>query len=249
VKPVLFEYGPIALYSYGATLALAFLISVALLARQAKSAGINPGKIVDLALVIMVTGIIGSRLLYVGLNWAEFVSEPYTILFLFRGGLAIYGGLILSIPVGLWFAKRNSLPPAKTADLIAPYGALAQAIGRLGCFLNGCCYGKTTMSVFGIVFPGHIDKVHPSQIYSAVGLFVIFLILRALYKRQSFNGQIILSYLILYSIFRFLIEFVRVNPVFILGLSFHQYASVMVFLLSFYLYVRRRRICTKRPLQ
>ena len=240
MKPVLFKAGPISIYSYGALLAAGFLAAVFLATRKAKKEGISPAKILDLALVILITGVVGSRLLYVLLNWSDFSGNPLRILLLNKGGLAIYGGFGLSIPAGLWFVKKNGLSLWRTADFIVPYVALAQSVGRVGCFLNGCCYGKATDSIFGVYFPGHIFKIHPTQLYSAAALMAIYGILRVVYKMRKFDGQVFCSYLLLYSLFRFFIEFLRVNP------SFYQYASLVLCLMSIGLYIKLKRAKQER---
>jgi len=241
MKSILFKVGPISIYSYGALLAAGFLAAVFLVTRKAKKEGISPTKILDLALVILITGVVGSRLLYVLLNWSDFSDNLLRILLLNKGGLAIYGGFALSIPVGLWFVKKSGLSLWRTADFIIPYLALAQAIGRVGCFLNGCCYGKATDSIFGVYFPGYILKIHPTQLYSALSLMVIYAILHVVYRIRKFNGQVFFSYLILYSLFRFFIEFLRANPIFMFGFTIHQYASLVLCLMSIGLYIKLKR--------
>jgi len=244
MKPVLLEMGPITVYSYGAMLALAFFIATSLAMRRAKSENIPSGKILDLSLFILITGIIGSRALHVILHWPDFSYAPLRIFLLNEGGLAIYGGFALAVPLSMWFAKKTNLPPWKTADMLSPYAVLAQAIGRIGCFLNGCCYGKTTDSFFGVYFPGHITKTHPTQIYSFLALILIFIALRYSYRRRRFDGEIFLNYLLLYSLFRFFIEILRGdNPIFAFGFTLPQCASLLLCAISAIFYIGRKRQC------
>lgn len=249
MRPVLFEMGPVTFYSYGAVLALAFLAATFLATRSARASGVDSGRILDLALIILISGVVGSRILYVMLNWQDFSEYPTRIFFLNRGGLAIYGGFALSIPLGLWFISRNRLPFWKTLDLVSPYIALGQAIGRIGCFLNGCCYGKPLSSFPGIRFPGHLLKVHPTQIYSALALFIAFCVLKMLYRRRHFEGQVFALYLIYYSSFRFFIEMVRANPASAFGLTVYQQISAALFIVSAIMYIYRRNLCTTTPLR
>lgn len=240
MKPVLIEIGYFTIYSYGLMLAIGFILATAFAMRAANKNGINAGKILDLCLFILITGIIGSRILYVALNWPYFSANPADIILLNKGGLAIYGGFALAIPASVWFIKKSNLPFWKTADLLSPYIALAQSVGRIGCFLNGCCYGKPTDIFLGVYFPGKIFKVHPAQLYSAAGLFIIFLILTSSYKKRRSDGTVFLLYLILYSVFRFFIEMLRgdTNQL-VFGLTLFQCLSLVLFLGSAIVYFIR----------
>lgn len=238
MRPILFETGPITIYSYGLMVALGFLVATGLAMRCAKREGIASGKILDVALFILITGIIGSRILYVILNWSDFSQTPLSIFFLNRGGLAIYGGFGLSVPLGIWFIRKKGLPLWKTADLLSPYIVLAQSMGRIGCFLNGCCYGKPTDLFLGVKFPTQTLRVHPTQIYSSLGLFLMFLTLKYFYRKRSFDGEIFLHFLLLYSLFRFFMEMLRGDSsVFIFGFTLFQCISISLFVVSIIFYV------------
>jgi len=247
MRPVLFEMGPVGFYSYGAMLALAFLTATFLAARSARASSMDSGKVLDLALIILISGVVGSRILYVALNWQDFSGYLPKIFFLNRGGLAIYGGFAFAIPLGVWFISRNRLPFWRTLDLVSPYIALGQAIGRIGCFLNGCCYGKPLASFPGVRFPGHLSKVHPTQIYSVMALFIAFCALKMLYRKRHFEGQVFGLYLICYSSFRFFIEMLRVNPASVFGLTVYQQISAALFVASVIMYIWRRSLCMTTP--
>ena len=219
MHPILFKLGPVTVYSYGTAIALAFLISTYLLLKEAaRTRVIKTDELLDLMLYIVIFGILGARLLHVVLNMPLYVNNPIQILFLNRGGLAFHGGMAAGVAVSLWFLKKRNLPIWKVLDLGVPFVALGHSIGRIGCFMNGCCFGK----------PGH-----PTQLYSALSLFLIFLILRRLYKRPHSDGKIFASYLVLYSVSRFLIDFLRVDifPVF-LGLTTSQLISIGIFVIG-----------------
>ncbi|KPK42385.1 MAG: hypothetical protein AMJ78_02725 [Omnitrophica WOR_2 bacterium SM23_29] len=226
--PILFKIGPISIHSYGVMLAIAFLVATFLAKRRAITAGIDGNIILDLAIYLITSGILGARLLYVFLNLGYYKENPLEIIMIWRGGLVWYGGFILAIFLAIWFLKAKKLPILKTGDLIIPYVALGQAIGRIGCFLNGCCYGKPTSLPLGVTFDPALGSVHPTQLYESAAMFLIFLILKG---RMPGDGKTIFLYLISYSIFRFFNEFLRGDvPQVLVGLTVSQIISIVVLL-------------------
>jgi phosphatidylglycerol:prolipoprotein diacylglycerol transferase len=154
-----------------------------------------------------------------------------------RGGLAIFGGIIFGSAFAWVYIKKNKMGLLATADLLVPFIALGQAIGRIGCLLNGCCYGKP--SVFGIYFPALGQKLIPTQLYSSLLLFLIFFILRFMQERKHLPGQIMYSYFFLYSIKRFAIEFFRNDsPRIFHGLTVFQILSLALFFFSLAMLIR-----------
>ena len=213
MHPVLFKIGPYSVYSYGAMLALAFLVCSFLAKRRAASIGMDGEKILDLTVLLIMSGVIGGRIMFVVLDLEYFKTRPLDIFKLWEGGLVWYGGLILAVISGAVFLRIYKMPILKTADLMMPYVALGQAIGRIGCFLNGCCYGKT--------------PALPTQLFESAAMFIVYLILR---RRVPSNGRTFFLYLILYSVFRFFNEFIRGdNMLVIMGLTFSQFMSVIIF--------------------
>ncbi len=239
--PIICKLGPLTIYSYGLMLVLAFGIATLLLIRQARNQGLNPELILNLCFVILLSGIIGARILYVILNLEFYLDNPVQILMLYRGGLAWFGGLILGSLSCLLYLRYKGLEIYKTFDLIVPYIALAQAIGRIGCFLNGCCFGKETL-YFGLYFPVHDAVLIPTQLYSSLALLAIYIILRIKQARVHRKGEIFYLYLFLYSLWRFFIEFFRGDSeIFILGLSVFQIFSIALFILSAVMLIRIKR--------
>lgn len=231
--PIICQIGPISIYSYGLAIALAFLVCIFLATREARMKNLDPDKIYDLAFFVLIGGIVGGRLLYVILNIGYFIKHPFEIVMIHHGGLAWFGAFGFATLVGIIFLKRNNLPVLKTMDLLAPYLALGQAIGRIGCFLNGCCYGRP--AEWGIYFPAHQAKLIPTQFFSSLYLLIIFIILKFLQKKNFKIGQIFFTYLLLYSVARFLIEFLRADtPKIIIGLSVFQIICIFLFLGSIY---------------
>ena len=139
MHPILFKLGPITIYTYGLFIALAFLASIYLAARSAKREGIDSQKIIDLSFYLMLAAIIGSRLLYVLLNFKYYLSAPGAIWQIWEGGLVFYGGLIAAAAVSFIYIRKKGLNLWQITDIFAPSLALGQAIGRWGCFFAGCC--------------------------------------------------------------------------------------------------------------
>ena len=242
MHPILFEFGNFRIYSYGVMVALGFLAAIYLASRQARRAGIAPQQIFDAGLYALVFGIIGARALHVLLDLRYYAPRPLEIIMVNRGGLSFHGGLAAGI-MGTWFfIKRNRMPLWKTADIIIPYVALGQAVGRAGCFLNGCCYGTPTDLPVGIFLPGHIVKVHPTQIYSSAFLLLTFIILVVMHSKKKFEGMVFFSYLIIFSVGRFVLDFFRGDLQAVLfGLKTSQFISLGLFFASLVLMLVRRK--------
>jgi phosphatidylglycerol:prolipoprotein diacylglycerol transferase len=235
--PEICHIGPFTVYSYGLMLVTAFFVAVHLACRQAARSGIDPRKIFDLCFYVFVSGIIGSRFLYILDNLPFFISHPSEIIMLQHGGMAIFGGIIFGFACALFYVRRNKMGLLVTLDLLVPFVALGHAIGRIGCFLNGCCYGRP--SAFGLYFPSAGQVLIPTQLYSSALLFIIFLILRRMQNRKHFTGQILYSYLFLYSLARFSIEFFRNDsPRIFHGLTLFQLLSLAMFCVSVALFAR-----------
>ncbi len=211
MHPILFKLGPLTFYSYGLMLAVAYLVSSSLAARDARRIGakIHPNQVANLFFFTLIGGIVGARIFYIIANWDFYRVNLHQILRLDQGGLVWYGGLIGGFLIAAGYLTLKKLPFLETFDLVSPYLALAHSIGRIGCFLNGCCFGKPTHSIFGVYFPNRLIPIHPTQLYSSVGLFIIFLVLLQWRKRKRFTGEIGLAYLFLYSLGRFGVEFLR----------------------------------------
>lgn len=215
MHPILFKIGPITVHTYGLMIALAFLLGIGLMSYQAKKEGLDSQSIQDLGFYALLGAIAGSRLLFVLINYESYLSEPWKIFYIWEGGLVFYGGLIGALGLGFWFLKKHQLPFWTIVDLAAPSISLGQALGRLGCFAAGCCYGKPSLSLFGITFsdlnclaPLGV-RLHPVQLYSSFANLTVFLILMLLQRAKKFSGQMLGSYLVLYAISRFTIEFWR----------------------------------------
>ncbi|HTY13782.1 MAG TPA: prolipoprotein diacylglyceryl transferase [Candidatus Omnitrophota bacterium] len=241
MHPILFKLGPFTVYSYGFMIALAFLAGIALASYLAKRDGIDPDKIFDLAVWVLVSSIIGARVFYVLEFIGDFAKDPLSALYLWQGGMVFFGGVAFAIiAVAIW-SRVNKINVLKLLDAIAPATALGYAIGRIGCFLRGCCYGTETSLPWGVQFPDACGVRHPTQIYSSLsGLLMMALLLLVLSKRK-FDGQVFSAGLMLYSVYRFLIEFIRTNPKYLFSLSEGQWGSVLIFICGAGLYYYFRK--------
>jgi phosphatidylglycerol:prolipoprotein diacylglycerol transferase len=236
--PLICKIGHFTVYSYGLILLIAFVVSSALARIKARKENLSPDAIFNLAFIVFILGILGARIFYISYNLAYYIKNPLEIIMLQYGGLSWFGGLIVGAISGIIYLKNKRLPIYKVLDLIAPFVALGQAIGRVGCLLNGCCYGKE--SELGIYFPVHDRVLIPTQIYSSLILVLIFIILRFLQERPHKEGRIFFIYLLLYSIKRFFIEFLRAdNPIVFAGLTLFQIMSIIIFFIALLFLIRR----------
>lgn len=228
MHPIICKLGLLIVYSYGLILGVAFLIASYLASIRARKENINPDRIFYLLFIIFISGIIGSRIFYVVENIDYYSRNVAEIMMLSRGGLSWFGGLITGIISGIIYLKLKSLPFYKIADLIVPFLALGQAIGRIGCLLNGCCFGKT--SEFGFYFQTQHLILIPTQLYSSLILILIFILLRYLQEKPHKQGQLFFTYLLFYSLKRFAVEFWRAdNPDILYGLTLFQIISILIF--------------------
>jgi len=243
MHPILFKIGPINIYSYGLMVAIGFGLSTMMIYARAPRFGLERDTIIDYIITMLLSGIVGARLLFVLLNIKYYMANPAEIINLSRGGLVWYGGFIAALLASFWFVKARKLEFWSAVDFVAPYIALGQAFGRIGCFLNGCCYG--------IIAPHNfpLGERHPTQIYSAILLFIIFAVLILWQDRRRFSGEIFLGYCMLYSCKRFFIEFLRGdNPRMLFGLTMSQMISLVVFFAAVYLFKRRLDIWKRQKI-
>ncbi|HNX81661.1 MAG TPA: prolipoprotein diacylglyceryl transferase [Candidatus Omnitrophota bacterium] len=229
MHPVICSIGPFTIYSYGLMVALAFLAGVTMAQFLAKKRGLNTDFIYNLCFLGLLTGIIGARILYVIEHFDLFRAHFLEIIMLQHGGLSWFGGLSVGFISALVYIKHKKQALGPILDCLAPALALAHAIGRIGCFLNGCCFGKE--SSYGILFPGHAKPLIPTQLYSAGILLIVCGILLYLQSKPHRPGRIFCIYVLLYSAKRFCIEFWRGdNYPFFMGLTLFQTMSLVFFI-------------------
>ncbi|RJX28789.1 MAG: prolipoprotein diacylglyceryl transferase [Dethiobacter sp.] len=230
MRPILFVIGNFELYSYGAMLFIAFAVAIIWALKEAGSEGIDPDHLYEVFIMIIILALLGSRLTFVFLNWnLLFRGEPWWKIFAFReGGLTFYGGFIAALLGGLFYSRYRKISFLKLLDFMTPFIALGYAITRIGCFLNGCCYGHITTVPWGVIYPA-IDAFprHPTQLYASASALAMFFLLRYLRKFSFFPGFIFIWFLIFYGIYRFIVEFFRVSGAVFWVLSPAQLAALL----------------------
>ena len=250
MHPIFFQMGNIVGYSYGLMIGLGALLAIFVSEWRAKRRGLDGELVFSAAVWGLFAGLLGAKLTFIISNIKYLFTDPGYVLG--TDGFTVYGGVVLGILVGGLFVRRKKVDVPLYLDLVIPQIALAQGFGRIGCFLAGCCYGKPTHSHFGVIFPPEAIApsgvpLIPTQLISAIGDFLIFIILLLLSNyatdylkvkkgkgpgtdRKSFFQPPSISgmYLILYGIGRFAIEFLRADPRrTALGLTSNQYVSIL----------------------
>ncbi len=260
--PLPFHLGHLDIAVYGVMTALGALFGVLTGVSRAKRSGVRTNDVLDLALWVLIAGILGARIFYLisDMDWAGESKSLLNILKVFfkfrQGGLVFYGGLLLAIPVGIAFLRVKKLPLWRLADVAAPSIALGEAFARIGCYLNGCCWGKRCP----IEFPFHVTfpegslsadyygeaniPLYPTQFISSLTTAILFVVLAVIYGRKKFDGQVFWLYGVLYGVTRFLIEFLRGDnkPILFGALTISQGVSLLLVLTSLVmLFVLRAR--------
>jgi phosphatidylglycerol:prolipoprotein diacylglycerol transferase len=234
MHPELFSLGPISIKTYGAFMALGFYCAWQVLSWLCRKNGREVEPVSNLLILMMVSGIVGSRIAYVIEHWnKEFAANPMSIIRVDQGGLMFYGGLILAIFVFVVWCiwKKEKIVPL--ADLFVTVIPLGHAFGRIGCFFFGCCYGKVSKSTCAIVFPRGSPAWHeqvsggiipytasgslpvlPTQLFEATAVFALFGLLFFLYRKYAVKipGFVTGVYLTGYALIRFGLEFLRGDP-------------------------------------
>jgi phosphatidylglycerol:prolipoprotein diacylglycerol transferase len=256
--PKLFEIGPVPVYSYGLFLGLTFIIASALFSRELKRSGYPETFGSTIVLLCLIGGIVGSKLFYILEEWNFGKAKPLSAyltkdFLLSPSGLTFYGGLILSMLLVIIFCRMKKIPVLKLFDMMAPPAALGYGIARIGCHLSGDGdYGTivngTQWEFLGYSYlngtvptkPGEL--VHPTSIYELIIAILVFVILMKLQKRQPATGTVFAFYLILSGIARLLIEFIRLNPAVIWGLTQAQLISICMIILGVLILLKSRKL-------
>jgi phosphatidylglycerol---prolipoprotein diacylglyceryl transferase len=222
VYPELFKLGPFTIYTYGVLLAASYLLGLRLAMWRAKKWGLDPNRVLDLGIYIIIAALVGAKLLLLVVDFDQFKS-PGDLLNLARLGGVFYGGLLLSVAVAFWYIARHQMPFWTTCDVFAPGIALGHVTGRLGCLAAGCCYGKPTDVPWAVVFTNPLAAanvgtplgipLHPTQVYEAGASLIILVMLLATERRgRRFAGRTFWAYMFLYAVTRYIIEIYRGDP-------------------------------------
>lgn len=223
--PRLFHFGNFGIPTYGVLVATGVLIGLWISVRNSVRQRIKAEDAWDFGIAVVLAGIIGSKILYVILEWqtgnafGQNLREIFSFDTLQSGGV-FSGGLVAAFIVAWWFLRKHHMPALATCDAFAPGLAMGHCIGRLGCFAAGCCYGKPTGHWWGVVFKNLlptpiVDALvprEPTQLFESAAELIIFFILTWMFKRKKFDGQVFGGYLFLYGIARFFLEFIRDDP-------------------------------------
>src|SRR6266545_1412094 len=257
--PRLLELGPITVYTYGVLLAAAYLLGLQLARIRARKRGLDQNRVLDLGIYIIISALIGAKLLLLVTDFNTFRADPRELFTLLRSGGVFYGGLILAVAVALLYIQRVGLPLWTTCDVFAPGIALGHVVGRFGCLFAGCCYGKPTTKAWGITFTDPFAAanvgtplgvpLHPTQLYEAgAELLILGALLWTERKGRPFAGRTFWLYMLLYATSRFIIEFFRGDErgtVFMFSTS--QFISLLLAPLALVMLVYLSRVVTPEP--
>jgi len=220
MHPILINFGSFRLPTYGTLFVLGLIAAIYTVVRLGKREGLEPDRLLDFSTWLVIVGLVGAKVLLILTTWNQY-SSPGDIFswYTLQSGGVFYGGFVAAVFFAIWYVRVYRLPLLKIFDVYAPGIALAQSVGRLGCFSAGCDYGKATTSFLGVTFTNPIAneltgvplgiRIYPTQVFESLATFAIFGILLWRYRRKAYDGQIFVIYLSLYAVARFFIEFLR----------------------------------------
>jgi len=232
MHPILLQIGPVSIYSWGFMVALAFAAGIGLAVVNGRRIGLSADQVLDLAMYVLISSIIGARLFYVVQFWSSFRDNIWSVFAVWEGGMVFYGGLIFAGAAAAAVSHIKKFPVLKVLDIAAPCVAIGYSIGRLGCFLRGCCFGRECSLPWAMHFHDVPGFVHPTQLYSSVSGLLIFIALTRVLGKKKYDGQVVLWGTALYSAYRFIIEFFRFSPDYYLGFTPAQWISAAFFILA-----------------
>jgi phosphatidylglycerol:prolipoprotein diacylglycerol transferase len=244
MHPILLEIRGFPIYTYGVLLAAAYLLGLQFALMRARKRGLDPNRVMDLGIWIIVSALVGAKLLLLIVEWDTYGRNPSELMTLVRSGGVFYGGLIVAVLVAMWYMWRHRMPIWSVSDVFAPGIALGHVIGRMGCFFAGCCFGRPTEVPWAVTFTNEYAArnvgtpinvaLHPTQLYEAGAELLILGVLLLVERRgRAFPGRTFWGYMLLYGISRFIIEFYRGDPRGTVGMfSTSQFVSLLIVPLS-----------------
>ena len=244
MHPVLFDFGRFTIYWYGVLLAAAYLLGLQFALWRARHRGLDSQQVMDLGILVIVSALLGAKLLLLVVDFKQFTSSPGALIGLLRSGGVFYGGLIAAVAASLLYLRWKRMPLWTTTDVFAPGIALGHVIGRLGCLFAGCCFGRRTEVPWAITFHNEFAAqnvgtplnipLHPTQLYEAgAELLILIFLLATERKGRPFPGRTFWGYMFLYAVSRFIIEFYRGDPRGMVGgFSTSQFVSILIVPLS-----------------
>ena len=240
MHPILFEVGGFPVYTYGLLLAGAYLLGLQFALVRARARGLDPNRIMDLGIWIIISALAGAKLLLLIVDRGKFPMTTTGMMDLVRSAGVFYGGLIAAVVVALGYLWRHRMPIWTVTDVFAPGIALGHVIGRFGCLFAGCCFGRPTTVPWAITFHNEFAAqnvgttldvpLHPTQLYEAgAELLILGFLLMFERKGRPFPGRTFWAYMLLYAVSRFIIEFYRGDPRGMVGsLSTSQFVSILL---------------------
>jgi phosphatidylglycerol:prolipoprotein diacylglycerol transferase len=261
MHPVLFEVGGFPVYTYGLLLAAAYLLGLQFALVRARTRGLDPNRVMDLGIWIIVSALVGAKLLLLIIDYEKFGTSPGQLLNLARSAGVFYGGLIAAVAVALWYLRRHRMPMWTVTDVFAPGIALGHVIGRVGCVFAGCCFGRPTSVPWAITFHNEFAAenvgtplgipLHPTQLYEAgAELLILGVLLATERKGRPFPGRTFWTYMLLYGVSRFIIEFYRGDPRGMVGaLTTSQFVSILIVPVSIVMLIVLARRAGPAPAQ
>ena len=258
--PILFQFGPLTIYSFGVFMALAAIAAAWVVQSELKRKGYNPDLASTMVFAAAIGGLVGARILFIVEDWSNFLRSPWDYIFT-GAGFTWYGGFLGGVLGVTWVVRKNNIPWLKAADIAAPALAIAYGVGRLGCHVAGDGdWGTVTNVPWGVAYTnaiiGWVDpstgipyppgvRVHPTPIYEFLEAAVIFGILWALRKRECAAGTMFWLYLALSGLARLVVEFWRLNPVFAFGLTEAQWFGVLMIFVGLWQLVKSGTVTAK----
>lgn len=246
MKNIICNVGPVTIYGYGLMIGIGVLFCILMGMMRAKKYGLKEDAVIDIAIYGLVIGFLGAKLLFIIVEWEDFMKDPMSVLG--TEGFVVYGGISAGVLAAIVYCRIKKLVFLEYFDLLSASIALAQGFGRIGCFLAGCCYGRETDSVFGVMFPAGCMapagvKVLPTQLFSSAGDFAIMAFLLWHYKRRKHVGDTGFLYMLVYGIGRFFIEMLRNDNRGAVGaLSTSQFISIFIVAAALLLLYRNKKM-------
>jgi len=248
LKNIICNLGPVTIYGYGLMIGIGVLFCILMGMMRAKKYGLKEDAVIDIAIYGLIIGFLGAKLLFVIVEWEDFIKDPMSVLG--TEGFVVYGGISAGVLAAIVYCRIKKLVFLEYFDLLSASIALAQGFGRIGCFLAGCCYGRETDSALGVIFPTGCMapagvKVLPTQLFSSAGDFVIMAFLLWHYKRRKHVGDTGYVYMLVYGVGRFFIEMLRNDNRGAVGvLSTSQFISVFIVAAASLLLYRNKKVGT-----
>lgn len=243
INPIAFQLGAIKVHWYGIIIALSIMISLILAMRDTKKFGIKEDDMIDMFLIALPVSIVFARLFFVVFTWSEFKNDLMGIFRIWNGGLAIYGAIIGAVLSVFIYSRRKKINMLDLCDFACVYLPLSQAIGRWGNFTNQELYGSRTTLPWGMTGSVIGDvPVHPTFLYESLLNIIVFIVLLRIRKNRKIKGSVFASYLMLYSVVRFLMEFIRVDEFGVGEIRYNQVFAALVFIgaIVWFVYLKKR---------